>query len=127
MSAAAVTPSGLKKFGDREFEIRWSDGHASLYSFRYLRQNCQCALCVDEWTARPILAKEAVPQDLKGAGANLVGQYALQFGFSDGHSTGIYTFDHLRKICPCESCKANPSADADDKKYLDKEDLRKRV
>ncbi len=122
-----AVPSGLKKLGDREFDIQWSDGHASRYSFRYLRQNCQCALCVDEWTSRPILARESVAEDLKGMGASLVGQYALQFGFSDGHSTGIYTFDHLRKICPCETCVRGAKEPAPDKIYLEKQDLRKKA
>jgi DUF971 family protein len=35
-----------------------------------------------------------------------VGQYAIRIDWSDGHNTGIYSFDHLRKICPCESCRA---------------------
>jgi DUF971 family protein len=33
-----------------------------------------------------------------------VGRYAVQFTFSDGHATGIYSFEHLRKICPCSEC-----------------------
>ena len=37
-------------------------------------------------------------------GANAVGNYALQIQFSDGHATGIYSFEHLREICPCERC-----------------------
>ncbi len=122
---ASVQPSGLKKIGTREFEIRWSDDHTSLYGFRYLRQNCQCALCVDEWSGQPVLVRESVSKDLEGLSVNLVGQYALQFGFSDGHSTGIYTFSHLRKVCPCDTCKGR-AADPQDKKFLDKSDTRTR-
>jgi len=36
--------------------------------------------------------------------ANAVGNYAIQILFSDGHTTGIYSFEHLREICPCEQC-----------------------
>ena len=36
--------------------------------------------------------------------ATQVGNYAIQISFSDGHSTGIYSYDHLRKICPCAEC-----------------------
>ena len=36
--------------------------------------------------------------------ANAVGNYAIQLTFSDGHSTGIYSYDHLRTICPCATC-----------------------
>jgi DUF971 family protein len=35
-----------------------------------------------------------------------VGSYAIRIDWSDGHSTGIYSFDHFRKICPCAACKA---------------------
>ena len=34
-----------------------------------------------------------------------VGNYAVQIFWNDGHSTGIYSYDHLRKICPCAVCK----------------------
>lgn len=123
----SVQPTGLNKIGTKEFKVTWSDGHASLYSFRYLRQHCQCALCVDEWSGKPLLLRESVSQDLEGLSVKLVGQYAIQIQFSDGHNTGIYTFEHLRKICPCENCKAlADTAAGEDKKFLDKEDLRKR-
>jgi DUF971 family protein len=38
-------------------------------------------------------------------GAHPVGHYAIQLDFSDGHSTGIFSFDHLREICPCPACQ----------------------
>jgi DUF971 family protein len=34
-----------------------------------------------------------------------VGNYALRFRWSDGHDTGIYTFDFLRRLCPCAECE----------------------
>jgi DUF971 family protein len=36
--------------------------------------------------------------------AQVVGRYALNFQWSDGHAEGIYTFDFLRQLCQCESC-----------------------
>jgi DUF971 family protein len=36
--------------------------------------------------------------------AKAVGNYAVQIDFSDGHTTGIYSYDYLRTICPCEEC-----------------------
>lgn len=36
--------------------------------------------------------------------AKVVGNYALQIDFSDGHTTGIYSYDYLRSICPCAEC-----------------------
>jgi DUF971 family protein len=47
---------------------------------------------------------EAV-KDVKILDAAGVGGYAVQFRFSDGHETGIYSFDRLREDCPCEACR----------------------
>jgi DUF971 family protein len=90
--------------------ITWSDGHASRYTFLYLRDHCPCATCNDE--------REKKAQEKPGAAnplpmfkprvtaksATSVGNYAIQIQFSDGHSTGIYSFDALREMCPCEAC-----------------------
>jgi DUF971 family protein len=43
----------------------------------------------------------------KAQSAQAVGQYAIQISFSDGHSTGIYSYDLLRSICPCAECSTN--------------------
>ena len=90
--------------------ITWSDGHFSRYTFPYLRDQCPCATCRDE--------REKKSQD-KSGGADLlpmfkprvtaksassVGNYAIQIQCSDGHSTGIYSFDALRELCPCDEC-----------------------
>ena len=36
--------------------------------------------------------------------ATQVGNYAIQISFTDGHSTGIFSYDYLRTLCPCEEC-----------------------
>src|SRR3990167_9057725 len=100
ISQKKFEPKELRKLGNKNLKIFWNDGHESLYPFRYLRQNCRCAMCVDEWSGELVLSKETVPQDLEGLKVEIVGQYALSFHFSDGHNTGIYVFDFLRKICP---------------------------
>ena len=97
-------PAGLKKIGQDRFQITWSDGHVSAFTFRYLRQNCGCAGCKNELTGENLLNPESVPADIKGLRADLVGNYALHFSFSDHHDTGIYPFTVLRKICPCKEC-----------------------
>lgn len=99
------TPASIKKQGGKVLLITWEDGHVSNYSFRYLRQNCPCAACVDEFTARKKLNPESIPLDLEGLKVEPVGNYALNFLFTDHHNTGIYHFERLRTICPCESCK----------------------
>ena len=84
--------------------IRWRDGHASEYEPRYLRLACPCAGCVEEMTGRPLLNPDTVAADVYPRSIEYVGRYALQFDWSDGHRTGIYPFDQLRQLCPCEEC-----------------------
>jgi ATP-binding protein involved in chromosome partitioning len=81
-------------------DIQWSDGHQTKLDFRKLRQACPCALCVDEVTGEPRLDPDSVPRDVHPVDVKTVGRYALQFNWSDGHNTGLYTFDNLRSLDP---------------------------
>ncbi len=96
-------------------DIIWSDGHSSHYDFPYLREHCPCALCNDEREKKARLGSKpgsgalgpALPMFKPKATARkaaAVGNYAIQIEFSDGHATGIFSFEHLRVICPCASC-----------------------
>lgn len=80
--------------------------HVALYPARMLRLACPCAACVDEMSGRPLLDPSRVPADVEPLAVELVGGYGIRVRWSDGHSTGIYTFELLRSICPCESCAA---------------------
>lgn len=96
-------------------DITWSDGHASHYEFAYLRDECPCATCNDERAKKESMAVAApggggfAPLPMfkpkaRAQAASQVGNYALAIAFSDGHATGIYSYEHLRTICPCEEC-----------------------
>jgi DUF971 family protein len=84
--------------------IRWEDRHVSEYVPRMLRLACSCAGCIDEMTGRPRLDPTTVPDEVHPLAIHYVGRYALHFDWSDGHGTGIYPFEYLRRICPCEVC-----------------------
>src|SRR5262245_26865281 len=97
-------------------DITWADGHLSHYEFPYLRDECPCATCNDERQkkqeftgAGPASAAAAVLPMYKpkatAKAATSVGNYAIQITFSDGHATGIYSYDQLRTICPCPVCR----------------------
>jgi DUF971 family protein len=96
-------------------DITWADGHASHYDFAYLREECPCATCNDErgkkdaFAAAAPAANSFAPLPMfkpkpRAQAATVVGNYAVQISFTDGHSTGIYSYDHLRNICPCAEC-----------------------
>ncbi|TVP53728.1 MAG: DUF971 domain-containing protein [Gemmatimonadales bacterium] len=84
--------------------IEWKDGHRSTFPPRLLRLSCPCAGCVDEMTGQRILREADVSSDVYPRAIEYVGRYALQFEWSDGHRTGIYPFEFLRRLCPCPDC-----------------------
>jgi DUF971 family protein len=105
-------------------DIDWADGHRSHYEFNFLREACPCATCNDE-RRKKAEAEEKMSAGMAAGGpavlpmfkpkpkaraAKAIGHYALQMDFTDGHSTGIYSFDYLREICPCDACKAERAA-----------------
>jgi DUF971 family protein len=94
-------PSSVAQDGPETLRIEWSDGHTSLYPVRLLRLACRCAHCIDEHSGAPRLVPESVPRDVQPLRLRPVGRYAIAFDWSDGHDTGIYSYDQLRQICPC--------------------------
>ena len=91
-------------FEGESITILWDDGHRSPYPHRFLRLRCPCASCVDEMTGRPTLVAESVPEDIHAVDHMPVGNYGMQFLWSDAHYTGIYTFVFLRQVCTCIAC-----------------------
>ena len=86
--------------------IVWADGHASSYDPAPLRLACRCAHCEDEWTGERRITAGAIPDDIALLAFRPVGRYGYQLEWSDGHNTGIYTFERLREMCGCEICRA---------------------
>jgi len=104
--------------GNRRFLILWSDRHESIYSLEQLRKLCPCAVCreirdkenevrgelkVGSFTKIPLI-NPSIPQKIEVEEIEPVGRYAIQFRWNDGHDTGLYAFEYLRAICPCEQC-----------------------
>ncbi len=82
----------------RTLAINWTDGKKSLYDTVELRRQCRCAVCIDEVTKEPKLNPDSVPESLRPVKIESVGRYALMIVFTDGHKTGIYSFDWLRTL-----------------------------
>lgn len=87
-----------------ELRITWADGVQSRYTFTHLRKICPCATCQEQRKVKddPLIvlppAMLAASDKLDTAHpAEMVGNYALQLFWDDGHRTGIYTFEFLRQ------------------------------
>ena len=93
-----IEPVQIIEESDSELSIKWSDDAETRYNAVDLRRNCPCASCVNEWTGQKILNDESIPEDLTITTISIVGRYALNFHFSDGHNTGIFSFAYLRKL-----------------------------
>ncbi len=95
-------------------DITWADGHESRYLFGWLRDACPCATCEEERggsgrkPGEPAKANPAALPMFKPATrptkANPIGKYAIQFDWNDGHTSGIYSWQYLRDVCPCGEC-----------------------
>ena len=95
----AIDPREIKQEDDTNLRITWADGRTCRYRAVALRRVCPCAQCVNEWTGERMLKPEGIAEDITIADISLVGRYALNFRWSDGHETGIYSFRYLRDLC----------------------------
>ena len=107
LTDSKLVPKNIKLAGGNDaLTVRWSDGHSSAYPYRYLRDKCPCATCgghgLPKQASSPFPMFGVAP--LKPERAELVGRYAVQIHWNDRHSSGIYSFDYLRQICPCPEC-----------------------
>ncbi|MGH7490930.1 MAG: DUF971 domain-containing protein [bacterium] len=93
------------KFNGERLGLTWNDGHESIYDPVQLRLACNCAHCVSEITGERLIRLEDLAPDLKPKEMRAVGRYGVSFTWSDGHSTGIYTFARLRELCECPVCR----------------------
>ncbi len=93
-----IRPTQILEESDRELSINWSDDKETKYNAAQLRKACPCAGCINEWTGEKVLKDENVADDLSFSSISIVGNYALSFQFSDGHNTGIYSFQYLKKL-----------------------------
>ena len=94
----AIEPREIKQDGDAGLRITWADGRVSQFTAARLRRVCPCAQCVNEWTGQRVLKPDSIAEELTINDLSLVGRYAINFRWSDGHDTGIYSFRYLREL-----------------------------
>ena len=119
MPAVSTDPLHIAVSKSKGISIDWSDGHRSQYSCEFLRDECPCAGCTGAHGTVPERTNYSMPESADPANpfqmfkprirmndVEEVGAYAVRIHWNDGHNAGIYSFEHLRGICPCEGCRA---------------------
>jgi DUF971 family protein len=112
----STDPEHIAISKSKGIKIDWKDGHRSEYQLQYLRDKCPCATCTGAHGTAP--RPETAPAEtnnpfqmykpkLKMLGVEPVGNYAIRINWSDGHNTGIYSYEHFRRLCPCAECRAS--------------------
>ena len=108
MADPATQPLEIELDRERELQIRWADGRASLCPLPALRRACPCAACrtnreQEVMGVLPVVRDSGTQRDMVCAcSAHLVGNYALRVTWKDGHDSGIYDFALLRSLFPAE-------------------------
>jgi DUF971 family protein len=109
--ATPIRPVHLDLKKDRGLRVHWNDGHQAFYPVVYLRRMSPSADARElraELARNPLTVLRSSGSDKSGSGTEpltavgleLVGNYAVRIIFSDGHDTGIYSWDYLREIEP---------------------------
>ena len=91
--------------------VHWQDGDETFYPIKYLRKMSPSAdqrmlreeMARNPLTVLPASVIEHAGEPLTATAAELIGNYAVRIVFSDGHDTGIYSWDYLREIDPAQS------------------------
>ena len=107
----STDPEHIAISKSKGIKIDWKDGHHSDYGLTYLRDKCPCATCTGAHGTPPRQPEANNPFQmykpvLKMLGVEPVGNYAIRINWSDGHNSGIYSYEHFRHICQCPECKS---------------------
>ena len=95
----AAPPQHIRALKNEQvLEIQWPEESPTRFPFHFLRCECPCAACVNEFTGERLLDPQSVPPDIAPAAIEFSGNYALKILWSDGHNTGLYSWDHLDRL-----------------------------
>jgi DUF971 family protein len=110
-TSSSTDPEHIAISKSKGIKIDWKDGHHSEFGLTYLRDKCPCASCTGAHGTPPRQPEADNPFQmykpaLKMLGVEPVGNYAIRINWSDGHNSGIYSYEHFRRICQCAECQA---------------------
>ena len=97
-----MRPKQIKIIDKDKLSLTWNDETSTIFSLKYLRDECPCAGCKGETilfkTFRPPKPTMLSPEMYMVKSIEVVGDYAIQIGWTDGHNTGIYSWEYLKTL-----------------------------
>ena len=100
-----MRPADIQRVGN-ELAVKWNDGSESFIPLEKLRWSCPCAGCKGEVDIMGHLHRgpevPLPPTAFELVRFTTVGTYAIQPVWEDGHASGLYSFDYLRKVAQAE-------------------------
>jgi DUF971 family protein len=96
----SLEPTNIQQIGN-ELAIQWNDGKESYLNLEFLRRACPCAACGGEPDVLGNVIRSTVTYSAESfvlQKFNVIGSYALQLHWVDGHNTGIYSFQYVRRL-----------------------------
>jgi DUF971 family protein len=94
-----VQPTQIEPLSPIELFVAWNNGEKYSVPYVEIRFYCPCASCIDENTGERTIVKSSISPDIRPTQVQVVGRYAIQFTWKDGHNTGMYHFDRLYELC----------------------------
>ncbi len=98
MATTSNVPVEIGRANENDILVKWKDGTETVFPARFLRLACPCAGCIEEMTGKKILDESTVPEYVHPLSISPVGRYAIQIQWSDGHNTGLYTWERLNDL-----------------------------
>lgn len=89
----------------KDLLLKWRDGTSLRVSHRGLRLSCRCALCADESTGEVMLKENDIRADIAPTEITPLGNYALGITWNDGHASGIYPYETIKKLAKIPAVK----------------------
>jgi DUF971 family protein len=95
-----LKPEKIDQISETVLSIQWDNGEKTICFTKTLRQHCPCATCQEERENRdPLKVISSDQEHIELKKWRYVGNYAVKLEWSDGHDTGIYTYEFIRQLC----------------------------
>jgi len=101
-------PTQIEPYSPTELFVAWNNGEKFAIPYADIRYWCPCAGCVDENTGQRTIQRQSVHPEIRPTNVQLIGRYAVQITWSDGHDTGMFHYDRIFELSHKVGKKLSP-------------------